>query len=333
MILRQNILATLGYYDVLDVPLKKDEILARMISFKHLNSEESRVMPFLMWPSLKIDVERELDQLIIDGVVDRVGDCYFLFGREYLVPLRFKNEKIAIHKWRKTLFAVKWLRIVPYVEIVFASGSLAINNTTELSDLDVLIIVKKGRIWLTRLLIIVLLSVLRVRRRGSDKIAPDKICLNHYISDESLQIPFKSIYNAQTYSNLVTIYARENEMVEKFKEANGWVTDFVLNWNMFSSPILKGGIAGGLARITEAFLNNKVGDFFEKIARKLQYERIRNNPATNESGGRIVFNDEQLEFHPHSIETSIIRKYNDNLIKLDLADLAVERDSGLTSSD
>ncbi len=340
--IRQNILATLAYYDVLDLPLTTEEVLARLINFKHLQGSGVRVQvsgktswgadsawnlePETCTPA---KIQKELDQLILDGMVGRAGEYSFLFDREYLVPLRIKREKIARCKWQKTKRAIRWLRFVPYIKAVFASGSLAINNTDELSDLDVLMVVGSGRIWLTRFLVTALLSILGMRRQASDQIAPDKICLNHYIGDASLAIPFKSIYNAQTYSNLVPIYVREESIIEKFKNANDWVLDFIFNWNVPDKPIIKNGAPEIIARLGEVILDTRLGDWLETLAKRLQYQRIARNPATRQPGGRVIFNDEQLEFHPRSIETSIIKKYNDNLVRLGVAELAIEYDSGL----
>ena len=63
--------------------------------------------------------------------------------------------------------------------------------------------------------------------------------------------------------------------------------------------------------------------------KKYQQYRIRSNPVTYEKGGRIVFNDGELEFHPHSFERIVVDKYNVGLKKLGILG-AVERDSGLT---
>mgnify|MGYP001572961064 FL=1 len=339
MQLRQNILATLAYYDVLDMPLKAEEILARLINFKHLYGYKlpasSKLQRGEQTTNYKLEeIIKELDKLVLDGVTNRMGEYYFLFDREYLVPLRFKHEKIAKYKWRKAERAIRWLQFVPYLRAVFASGSLAMNNTDELSDLDVLIVIRNGRIWLARFLITVVLSLFRIRRRASDRIAPDKICPNHYITDKSLFILFKSIYTAQTYASLAPMYIYSPDLIEDFKKSNAWVSGYVFNWNLGRSEEnqqLRDPASKLLVRLVEHLLDSsRLGNFLEKIARKTQKERIASNPVTKQSGGRVVFNDEQLEFHPRSIETSIIRKYNDNLLKLGLADFAIERDSGLT---
>ena len=310
--LKENILATLAYYDVFDLPLKKEEVFSFLINFRHLNQFSDIARPeVLRCPQIQ-EIQKELDQLILDGVVGLREGYYFLFGREYLVSLRLKREKITKYKWRIARRAVWWLRFAPYLWAVFASGSLAMKNTDELSDLDVLVVVKYGRIWLARLLITAMLSILHVRRRGRDKIAPDKICLNHYITDRSLYIPHKSIYNAQTYSNLVPLYIADVELIEKFKTANTWVLDYIYRWGQLDSAILQNhqGPPSVVVKICEIILDTKLGDWLENLARKYQSRRIADNPATHQTGGRVIFTNEQLEFHPHSIETQIIKGYN-----------------------
>ena len=72
--------------------------------------------------------------------------------------------------------------------------------------------------------------------------------------------------------------------------------------------------------------DKKVGDGVEFILKKIQARRI--NPY--QPGGRVVFDDRQLEFHPDSPEKWILEKYNQKMKELGLAELGQERDSGLT---
>jgi len=327
--LKQNILATLAYYDVMDMPLTAGEVSSWLINFEHL-ADNCYSADNLQPENRRDDIKKELGQLFLDGSINQVGGYYFLFGREHLVPLRLKRQKIARLKWQKAKRAIRHLRFIPYVFGVFASGSLAISNTDELSDLDVLIIVRPSRIWLARIFILTALSLFGVRRKGTDKIAPDKICPNHFITRTSLNIPFKSIYTAQTYCNLVPIYLRSSEIIEEFKRANDWVIKFIFKWNIPAEPMVKRGWPEMLAAAAETIFNSRLGNFFEGLARRKQSLRISQNPVTKESGGRVVFSDEQLEFHPHSIEAAVIKSYNQNLKKLGMPEFYVEQDSGLT---
>ncbi|MBI2063068.1 MAG: hypothetical protein HYT61_02395 [Candidatus Yanofskybacteria bacterium] len=322
--LKKNILATLAYYDIFDFPLKAEEIFARLIVFKHLNSSE------VSKPCSYVEIKKELDQLFIEQIVSCVDGYYFLFDREYLLPLRLKREKIAARKWHMARRTVRWLRLIPYVRAIFASGSLAMNNTDELSDLDVLVVTKYDRIWLNRFLILGTLFLLGMRRRGTDRIAPDKICTNHFVTERSLNIPFKSIYNAQTYANLIPIYLKNAEIVSEFMKENGWVLDYSYYWNIKNCIETKRRLTSNLSGTCEIILNTKFGDWLEYSAQKYQSKRIANNPATHQAGGRVVFNNLQLEFHPHSIEARTVLAYNERLNSLGLSEFAIEKDSGLT---
>ncbi|MBI4160508.1 MAG: hypothetical protein HY506_01215 [Candidatus Yanofskybacteria bacterium] len=325
MDIRQNILATLSYYDVFDLPLSREEVAARLINFKHLGLGRSLTE---QRPGTD-EVGRELDQLMLDGVINRGGSFYFLSGRNYLPPLRLKREKMARDNWRITGRMARWIRLLPYVRAVFASGSLAMRNMDELSDLDILVVVRHGRIWFARLLVTGLFSLLRMRRNAGDKIAPGKICLNHYITDKSLLIPFKSIYTAQTYANLAPIYFRDYAAAREFKRENEWVMDFVFGWNWSEEAVIKNSWLENAAKFAETILDKTLGAKLEGKAGRWQRRRIERNPATKLGGGRVVFNDNHLEFHPHSVEPEIIESYNNRLRQLGLGVLAIEKNSGI----
>jgi len=82
-------------------------------------------------------------------------------------------------------------------------------------------------------------------------------------------------------------------------------------------------------RYKEMILDTSVGDWLEKKLRKKQEQRIKKDPMTLKPGGRVVFNDNQLEFHPDSPEKGVLEKYNKKLEEIGLAALGHQKDSGL----
>ncbi len=327
--LGENILATLAYYNIFDFPLTSNELLAYLVNFKHLKAAgNTENYTDNLKPKIE-EIKKELDQIILDGIVQRREEYYFLFGREYLVPLRLKRKKIANQKWQTIRRAVRWLQLIPSVQAIFASGSLAMNNTDELSDLDVFIVAKNGQIWLSRILILGITSLLGMRRKGTDRIAPNKICTNHFVTEGSLNIPFKSMYTAQTYSNLVPIFTKNKIIIQEFKKENSWVLDYVYGWNMKNDPMLKPGPMTAFSKIEDMVLGMPFAIRLENLARNYQLKRITKSLFAAQGRGRIIFNDNQLEFHPHSIENTIIPSYNNHLNLLGLSELAVEKNSGL----
>lgn len=333
MYCKNNILATLAYYDVFDFPLKKEEVFGFLVSFEHLSVSGSGHAPDFG------ELKTELETLKSNGTVNFYNGFYFLFDRDYLVPLRLRREKIAKKKWKKVFRAIKWLKFLPYIKAVFASGSLAMSNTEELGDLDILIIVKHGRIWLSRLFVSGLLSLIGIRRKYNQKIAPDRICLNHYITDKSLLIPYKSVYAAQTYINLKSVFVSKPEIVAEFYKANSWLSEYILNFSAdfkhfdiskYQSGEMQGRnfLAGIAAAMAGTILNTRLGNWLENWARRWQISRIEKHKKQDPPGGRVVYNDDCLEFHPGSVEKEIIEKYNRRLITLGLDEFAIEKDSG-----
>jgi predicted nucleotidyltransferase len=325
--LRSSILATLNYYDILDYPLTLLEVRKFLIN-------PGRIIKIIRGVGdVGLDkVSSKLNELVKSGVVSEKNGFYFLGNKSYLYDLRIEREKISSQKWKKFLKLSLWLEATPYLRGVFASGSMALGNTTEDSDFDVLIIIKRNRLYTCRAFLWCITSLLRARRKRYDKIAPNKFCFNHYIGDDNLYLAHESLFNAQTYIHLKPVYI-EHELAEKFYASNIWINNFVYNfqpqYHFVRRSIESNFFLKSIARIGEYTLNSLFGDWLENVLKKYQQKRINQNPATHESGGRVIFNDKELEFHPHSFEKVFLEKYKAGLKKLGITPYIEERDSGL----
>ena len=203
--LEKSILATAVYYDLFDYPLTGFEIFLYLVKSYRLKPELQNLKPESQIHNSQFAILDSLDNSeYLKKHFDQEKGFYFLKGREGIVRQRLERKKIADRKWKKIKPVFKVLQIVPFVKFMMVSGSLAMGNSKKESDIDLIIVAKKGRIWTARTLVTLLTSVLGVRRRGN--ITEDKICLNHYITDQSLRIPFESLYNAQSYCHLISVY-------------------------------------------------------------------------------------------------------------------------------
>lgn len=326
--LRNSILATLIYYDILDFSLTLFEVNKYLINPERLS--KNSVLGMI---SLGL-VAEDLEGLIASGQIGSKNGFYFLRGKDVLYDLRIEREKIAAQKWKKFLKIAKWFQAVPYLKAIFASGSLAINNTAYESDFDVLSVAKSGRLYTCRIFLSLAASLFGARRTRYEKSAPDKFCFNHYITDGNMNIKHESLYNAQIYANLKPVLAK-NIIFNKFYTANTWLNKYIYNFKPATEFVLKtvsfNFLLSGIGRAGEFILNSALGNKIEDWAKKYQQKRIRENPATHESGGRVVFNDKELEFHPHSFEAFAIDKYNKGLRRFGIIPHVEEKDSGLTA--
>lgn len=324
--LEKSILATLVYYDVLGRPLSGFEVFKYLIR-KNLEIDKDLTIGHILGA---LENSPELAKLI-----SQKNGFYFLTGRQKTVKQRIERQKIADQKWKKTKRMVKLLQMIPFIRLVVVSGSLAMDNPKKESDIDLLIVTRTGRIWTCRGLTTLFIHCLGQRRHGL--LTKDRFCLNHYLTDQSLKVPLASLYNAQTYAHLVPIWeadGREAPKYNQFQKANQWLKDYLVFYPQSQQGYLR-QIKPNQSfifsrKLREFILDRRVGDALEFILRKVQARRISQDPLTYQSGGRVIFNDEQLEFHPDSPEKGILEKYNQKMEELGLTDSAQEKDSGLT---
>ncbi len=201
-------------------------------------------------------------------------------------------------KWSKFLERVRLFRYVPFVEFILVSGSLATGKVREGSDFDVLVSARRGRIFTTRFLSMLVFELAGWRRKSADHAvgAPDKFCLNHFLTSTryKLQPPYDKGWE-ELYSSLVPIMGDEEKM-DQFFGVNDWLQ--VPRRYQRDHRYLGSGqswIKGAL----EWLLSGRLGDWAESLVKGVQTRRIeRGLEAAMGYKGRIIYDDEELQFHP-----------------------------------
>lgn len=326
--IRNSILATLTYYGLFEMPLTLLEIYKYLINPGRLARLTEGVGDILL-----SDVADELEHLVGIGLIRERNGFYAITSEmDRWYDRRIEREKIAAQKWKKLLRIAGWFQAVPYLRAMFVSGSLAISSAGPKSDFDVLVVAASGRLYTCRILLSLAASLFMARRTKDDVVAPDKFCFNHYLADSHLRIEYQSLYNAQTYVNLRPILY-QGEVIDRFYQQNPWLNKFVYTFHPFQRTIRRSVAPSRMLAIIagagESFLRGQIGDWIESKLKAYQQRRIKNNPVTYEPGGRTVFTDGQLEFHPRSAERSVIERYNAAIRSLGIVVPAPETDSGL----
>ena len=322
--LEKTILATVSYCDIFDYPLTGFEIWRYLVRAQDFTLED--------FSSGEVFTALSESESLQACIGHKFG-FYYLLGRESIVEKRLWRKKLADQKWKKLKRVFKILVLVPYVRGILISGSLAMENSKDDSDVDIIVVAQSGRIWTVRTLMTLLTFALGVRRHGEK--TKDRICLNHYITDESLRIPFESIYNAQSYVHLLSVYVEDEEMFRRFQEENIWLRKYIINYQTTelhsTRAVRKNKFFLALVKISEIILGGAVGDRLEKIFSDIESKRIRRDPLYLKAGGRITIDDTQLEFHPDSHEHFAIPEFNRRMRDLGLTEFAEQKDSGLNA--
>lgn len=319
----RSISATLAYYGALRRPLTLVELCVRLIPSAWLGYHGSR-------PSLG-DIASHVDTLVTAGTADTEYGLYALsdisdgFGQRFV-----RCQKESAQKYQRMLKYAWWLQAVPYVRTLAASGSLALGSTSSESDWDMFVIVKSGRLYTARaglLLAAALMGRLRTKRM---RVAPDKFCFNHYITTDGLALRHRSMFTAHAMAWLIPVFDPYHYL-RKLGQANQWIYDY--SSEAGDSEFVRRSVSYSrtlsiVRRILEILLDTFAGVVLERSLRVWMQRRINREPATHERGGRIVADEHELEFHPHSFETVALARYNATLARWGMGQYA-EHDSGL----
>lgn len=207
------LLETIVYSDIFDYPLLK-----------------SQLWKFLICQ--RID-RKSLEEYLKNNLPKKINfnkSFYYLSGRRSIVKTRIERKKESQRKIVIAKKIIKILSCLPTIQFIGISGALSLENSERDDDIDLFVITSKGRIWLTRFaMIVILLFIGRYRRRNQGEVS-DKICLNMIIDESALRFPKnrQDLYTVHEIAQLMPIFER-NGMYQRFINANRWIEKFLPN--------------------------------------------------------------------------------------------------------
>lgn len=297
--IEQSILATLIYHDCLGVALSSFDL------WKYGVRIDDRRLSY----GLR-EIHEALHGAALSSLLTESDGFWCFRGREELFK-ESARRRVESGMKRRALSRISGVfRCIPFIEGVVVSGSVAYGHARKESDLDVLIVARRGYVWTVRLLCSFVLQVLGKRRHGS--LVADRVCLNHFIDNQALAISLEGMYNAQTYARWLPQY--RPVCYTRLLRANvRWIERYLLffpvvaTYNRWSRERWERPM--WFVRMIERSIPPFVGCALERACERIQrsYIRLHRRSAV---GGRIVLSDSTLEFHPNSLEPLVIRRCN-----------------------
>ncbi len=166
---------------------------------------------------------------------------YFLPGQDSLVSVRKQRYHYTNRKLKIARRAVRIFRLLPTVKFAALSNLIGRHNLRDGSDIDIFIIAKANRIWITRLFCAGAMKLLRQRPTPSKK--RDKICLSFYIDSAHLDLRKMTDGEDDYYFHfwLAGLYPLYDAGAyhHQLMQANAWLKaylpngDFVVNNNSY----------------------------------------------------------------------------------------------------
>lgn len=251
-------IASIIYHDIFDYPLTYFE-LSKWKAGKEITSRKSLIISYQ-------------------------NGFYFAAGKEGIVYKRLIRERISERKLKTAKDAVRIFGFIPTIKMVGITGALAMGNAAEESDIDLLIITKKGTLWTTRLISYLVTWLLGIKtRKPNDRDQKDKLCLNMWLSESALTWPKRdrNVYTSHEIAQTVPLI-NKNQTYEKFLYKNIWVKDWWPNVVKIENVIYK-------TQSGKSFLS-----VFEPLTRTFQYWYMRRKMT------REVATSTRAIFHPNN---------------------------------
>jgi predicted nucleotidyltransferase len=205
--------------------------------------------------------------------------------------LKIKNSPWIHEKklWKKVDTYKKTFSYIPGVLCICVWNSLAMNAAHKESDIDLFIITKKNRIWTTRILITLILTL--TGQRKTAKKHAEMFCLSFFITENHLDlkdIAIKNdIYLRYWIQTLVPII-NKNHTFELFLDKNS--TFFSLNKEtLYKSAVQKNTIKHKFSK--------KMWDICEKILQNIFLPRTKKSFQKLWKPFWVIISDDILKFH------------------------------------
>lgn len=292
-----SILKTIAYTDIFDYPLTPDQLFELLITDKKIQKET---------------VLKTLKDLISQKIIFERDNFVHFAQRAQIIDVRLRRKRRSRSKLALAKRIAKFISLIPTVKLIGVSGNLAMQNSEKDDDIDFFIITSQNRIWITRLLCLLMLRILGKARRRRQENVSDKICINMFLSESQLFLPsrWRNIYGAHEVVQMLPLFERDN-VYRRFLNANSWVSKFLSNSvdirilrykdtkrKEKSSPNIS------ISQYLNIFLS-----VLEHLAKTAQLWYMKGHRT------RELISDTLLAFHPKDYSKEILRSFEERLKK------------------
>ena len=221
--------------------------------------------------------------------------------------LNNKSEESKIEKtfYRKTEKYLKFIKWVPWIKMVWIGNSISMNSASKNSDIDLLIVTDKNKMWLVRILVTLIFQILWVRK--NDKHHAGRFCLSFFCTVDWLDFS-KFALKKDPYLYFWILYFKPildfwntyDLFIEKNKSwADFWEFSDIIKYNKKYIKYNK------IPLLTKGGLGVVLNNFFKKIflPKTLKHYNKIGKPYW------IIINDNILKFHNWDIRKEIADKF------------------------
>jgi len=293
--IKENILATLAYFDMFNYPLTSAE------TYLFLKSRHDQQV-----------FNEALKCLVLDGSIFRFSKFYSLKNDHHLIVRRVNGNKKASELIKIAGIVSNWLIKFPFVRGIAISGSLSKNFADEHSDIDLFIITAKNRLWIARTFMHAFKKLTFLVNKQ------DYFCMNYYIDEQRLEIVEKTIYTAVEVVTLIPLQG--DTIFEKFYAANSWTQRYLPNKIMRLSSA-KRVRESYFKRLVELLFNNAAGNVLDSMLMRITAGRWNKKTIANRMDAKGVVMAMDINKHyakpdPEKFQHKLLKQYERKIAML-----------------
>lgn len=294
------IVQTLAYADVFNFPMMADEIHHFLLG---VSAKKVDVYTALNQPSTW------LNEHIRSAEVNGTLFYALRIAASDIFEQRQQRQKVSSILWEKALYYGAWLGCLPFVRMVAITGALSVHNAAHLEDdLDYILVVQDGRVWLARLFAVALVRF--VRLRGVT------LCPNYVLSTEAMALDSSNLFLAHELTQMIPLFGYN--FYEQMRELNRWADTFLPNAQKPFYPTreyVPKRVLGMFKKLGEWVLKGALGDKLEawEMRRKLKKLSVQ-----SEDTDEVKLDSQQVKGHFMSYGRMTLERYQARLVKLGL---------------
>lgn len=297
------ILRTVLYADIFHFPMSAAEIHHFLI--------HNECVP------LAIVDDRLQNSPYLREVLHYADGYYARYDRAEIIALRHQRKAAAAELWPQAVRYGRWLARLPFVRMVAVTGALSMENADSDDDLDYMVVTEPGRVWLARLLAVMMVRVVQLRG--------PIICPNYVVASNALAQTRHDLFIAHEVVQMIPLYGQA--IYHELRDLNEWAAGELPNaGEPFHSaePVTSGFGWSALKNGLEWLLGGQVGQWLENWEHRRKLRRFSEAMETPYSAALI--DETQVKGHFNDYGHGVMREYHERLVSFGLIELPATGD-------
>jgi len=271
--LESAILHTLLYADIFDFPLTEAELHHFLIG----HAADLSVLRATLHTSARLA-----------HYIEYCDGFWTLRGRSATVAVRQRREAASQRLLKAAHFYGRLLAHLPFVRMVALTGALAMHNARHAGDdIDFLIVTAPNRVWLARLLAVIVVRLARLHNI--------QLCPNYVLSETALVQEQHDLYMAHELAQMIPLAGQA--LYAAMRAQNSWTSAFLPNADSPFYPAADSaprGIGLALKKLLEGALRGKLGDALERWEQQRKQRKLMAQATTQ---GAAQLDSERVKGH------------------------------------